>query len=141
VGDQTQVSAAFLLRKINTSQNPLNMRQIANRGPSRLFGKEENYFLYRETELDSSVVHTVEMSLSMINILFIFLLYDIFNDAAIYNITYWRCVLVGATLLRRIIRLLISNFRHILYVVCFLLGNSPASEFYVPTFRNTVPSS
>jgi len=30
-----------------------------------------------------------------------------------------------------------------LYVVCFLLGNSPASEFYMPTFRNTlsVPSS
>jgi hypothetical protein len=25
--------------------------------------------------------------------------------------------------------------------VCFLLGNSPASEFYIPTFRNTVPSS
>ena len=24
------------------------------------------------------------------------------------------------------------------YVVCFLLGNSPASEFYMPTFRNTV---
>ena len=23
----------------------------------------------------------------------------------------------------------------------FLLGNSPASEFYMPTFRNTVPSS
>jgi len=33
---------------------------------------------------------------------------------------------------------LISNFRRILYVVCFLLGNSPASEFYVPTFWNTV---
>jgi len=29
------------------------------------------------------------------------------------------------------------------YVVCFLLGNSPMSEFYMPTFRNTmsVPSS
>ena len=29
------------------------------------------------------------------------------------------------------------------HVVCFLLGNSPASEFYVPTFRNalSVPSS
>jgi hypothetical protein len=29
------------------------------------------------------------------------------------------------------------------YVVCFLLGNSPASEFYIPTFRNTLsaPSS
>jgi len=29
------------------------------------------------------------------------------------------------------------------FFVCFLLGNSPASEFYMPTFRNTlsVPSS
>jgi hypothetical protein len=25
-------------------------------------------------------------------------------------------------------------------VVCFLLGNSSASEFYMPTFRNTVRS-
>jgi len=25
-------------------------------------------------------------------------------------------------------------------VVCFLLGNSPASEFYMPTFQNTVCS-
>ena len=33
---------------------------------------------------------------------------------------------------------LISNFRRFLYVVCFLLGNSPASEFYMPTFRNTL---
>jgi hypothetical protein len=35
------------------------------------------------------------------------------------------------------------NFRRVQYVVCFLLGNSPASEFYMPTFRNTlsVPSS
>ena len=24
------------------------------------------------------------------------------------------------------------------YVVCFLLGNSPSSEFYMPTFRNTL---
>jgi len=31
---------------------------------------------------------------------------------------------------------LISNFRRVLYVVCFLLGNSPASEVYMPTFRN-----
>ena len=38
---------------------------------------------------------------------------------------------------------LISSFRRVLYVVCFLLGNYPASGFYVPTFRNTlsVPSS
>jgi len=33
---------------------------------------------------------------------------------------------------------LISNFLRVLYVVCFLLGNSPASEFYMPTFRNTL---
>jgi hypothetical protein len=38
---------------------------------------------------------------------------------------------------------LISNFRRVLNVVCCLLGNSPASEFYMPKFRNTlsVPSS
>jgi hypothetical protein len=38
---------------------------------------------------------------------------------------------------------LISKFRRILNVVFFLVGDSPASEFDVPTFRNTlsVPSS
>ena len=36
------------------------------------------------------------------------------------------------------IMFLISNFRRVLYVVYFLLGNSPASEFYMPTFRNTL---
>jgi hypothetical protein len=40
-------------------------------------------------------------------------------------------------------RVLISSFRRVLNVLCFLLGNSPASEFYIPTFRNTLslPSS
>ena len=28
--------------------------------------------------------------------------------------------------------------KQICFVVCFLLGNSPASEFYLPTFRNTL---
>jgi hypothetical protein len=32
---------------------------------------------------------------------------------------------------------LISKFRRVLNVVCFLLGNSPASEFYMPTFHIT----
>ena len=32
----------------------------------------------------------------------------------------------------------ISNFRRVMNVVCFLLGNSPASEIYMPTFRNTL---
>ena len=35
-------------------------------------------------------------------------------------------------------RFLISNFRRALYVACFLLGNSPASEFYMSTFRSTL---
>jgi hypothetical protein len=30
---------------------------------------------------------------------------------------------------------MISNFRRVLNVVCFLLGNSPVSEFYMPMFR------
>jgi hypothetical protein len=33
---------------------------------------------------------------------------------------------------------LISNFCRVLNVVCFLLGNSSASEFYMPTFRSTL---
>jgi hypothetical protein len=35
--------------------------------------------------------------------------------------------------------LLISNFCRVLKVVCFLLGNTPTSKFYMPTFRNTLP--
>jgi len=33
---------------------------------------------------------------------------------------------------------LVSNIPRVLNVVCFLLGNSPASAFYKPTFRNTL---
>jgi multisubunit Na+/H+ antiporter MnhC subunit len=42
-----------------------------------------------------------------------------------------------------IIIFFISIFRRVVNVVCFLLGNSQASECYMPTFRNTlsVPSS
>jgi len=38
---------------------------------------------------------------------------------------------------------LISTFRRVLNVVCFLMSDSPASEFYMATFRNilSVPSS
>ena len=36
---------------------------------------------------------------------------------------------------------LISNLRRVLNVLCFILGNSPASEFYMPTFRNTLSVS
>ena len=39
----------------------------------------------------------------------------------------------------RIIRFfLISNFRRVLKIVCFLPCNPPASEFYMPTFRNAL---
>jgi len=33
---------------------------------------------------------------------------------------------------------LISNFRRVLNVLCFLLRDSPAFEIYMSTFRNTV---
>jgi len=33
---------------------------------------------------------------------------------------------------------LISNFRHVLNVVSFLLGDSPASELYVPILQNSL---
>jgi hypothetical protein len=32
-----------------------------------------------------------------------------------------------------------SEFRRVVNVSVFLLGDSPASEIYVPTFRNTLP--
>ena len=35
---------------------------------------------------------------------------------------------------------LISNFRRVLSILCFLLGSSPASELYMSTFRNTICS-
>ena len=40
---------------------------------------------------------------------------------------------VGVSMSHQTISTLISNFRHVLNVVCFLLGNSPPSEFYMPT--------
>jgi len=33
---------------------------------------------------------------------------------------------------------LISKFRLVVNVLCFLLDNSPAPEIYMPTFRNTL---
>jgi hypothetical protein len=40
--------------------------------------------------------------------------------------------------LKVIPKFLISNFCQVLNVVCFLLGDSPVSEFYMPTFWNTL---
>jgi hypothetical protein len=32
----------------------------------------------------------------------------------------------------------IGTYKRFFFIVYFLLGNSPASEFYMPTFRNTL---
>ena len=40
-----------------------------------------------------------------------------------------------------VVSVLISNFRRVVNVVCFLFGDSPSSELYVPMFPNTVSSS
>ena len=44
----------------------------------------------------------------------------------------------NSNLTQNTVRVLISNFRLVLKVLCFLLGNSVAAEFYMPTFRNTL---
>ena len=46
-------------------------------------------------------------------------------------------------MLKNVFKFLISIFCHVLNIICFLPVNSPASEFYMPTFQNTlsVPSS
>ena len=54
-----------------------------------------------------------------------------------------RCVKLGPFIhhiyyIKQLLSFLISNFCHVLNVVCFLLGNSLASEFYMPLFRNTL---
>jgi hypothetical protein len=49
------------------------------------------------------------------------------------------CISDSTDVLIRLYVFLISNFRHFVNVLCFLLGNSPVSEFYMPTFRNTLP--
>ena len=41
-------------------------------------------------------------------------------------------------LVNKYVKFLVSNFHRVLNVVCFLAGNSPASEFYMATFRNTL---
>ena len=60
------------------------------------------------------------------------------------NKTYWE----DSVLLTHVVRL--EYIRNLVFVnffaqniLCFLLGSSPASELYMPTFRNTlsVPSS
>ena len=40
---------------------------------------------------------------------------------------------VGDKLLNILGKYRFLNFRRVLNVVCFLLGNSPATEFYIPT--------
>jgi hypothetical protein len=42
------------------------------------------------------------------------------------------------TVTDRVHESMISNFRRVLSVLYFLLSNSPVSEFYMPTFRNTL---
>jgi hypothetical protein len=57
------------------------------------------------------------------------------------NVTQF--ILSGNYIFRVVPSPIIKSANNCIYVVCFLLGNSPASEFYKPTFRNTlfVPSS
>jgi len=70
-----------------------------------------------------------------------------FKEQSVLSVTFFDvgpiCIRFLITKNKQKMVFLISNFRRVLNVVCFLLGNSPASEFYMPKFRNTlsVPSS
>jgi hypothetical protein len=65
---------------------------------------------------------------------------DIFSPKLLLSENVNIKILSGVwTVFRKLsVLLLISNFRHVLDVVFFLLGDSPASEFYVSTFQNTL---
>ena len=87
-----------------------------------------------------------ELKLSISEIIeFIYMLHFLFSEPhiVIQNTWEWptRCTLFLINLLQLNYALhsCISNFRLVLNVACFLLGDSPASEFYIPTFRITVP--
>ena len=56
-----------------------------------------------------------------------------------YNLTLWRVGVTPSAVETQLV-FVISSLRRVLYVVCFLLGNSPASGVYMPAFRNTVCS-
>jgi hypothetical protein len=56
------------------------------------------------------------------------------------NVTAGGIFTTGLHMVKKGWLFLISNFRHVPYVVCFLLGISLASDFYMPTFQNTVSS-
>jgi len=46
----------------------------------------------------------------------------------------------GDIVIGKLVLFWISNFRRVVNLAFFLLGDFPASEFYMPTFRNTVRS-
>jgi len=48
--------------------------------------------------------------------------------------------IVNIVFVKQVTVFLISNFRHVLNVIFFLLGDSLVSEFYVLTFQNTAYS-
>jgi len=61
--------------------------------------------------------------------------YDLVTREVLYNILNE----IGIPMKLEVIKsFMISNFRRVLNVVCLLLGDSSASEFYIPTFRNTL---
>jgi hypothetical protein len=50
---------------------------------------------------------------------------------------------IGGIIMKFIVMIVHTHVHVCIFVVCFLLGNSAASEFYMPTFRNnlSVPCS
>jgi len=51
---------------------------------------------------------------------------------------YIKMYIVNIVFVKQVTVFLISDFRHVLNVIFVLLGDSLVSEFYVPTFQNTL---
>ena len=60
------------------------------------------------------------------------------QNGACWWYQYWNALQCKLAVFNRCTVFLISNFHRVLNVVCFLLGNSPLSEFYMPMFWNTL---
>jgi len=52
--------------------------------------------------------------------------------------SYIKMYIVNIVFVKQVTVFLISDFRHVLNVIFVLLGDSLVSEFYVPTFQNTL---
>jgi hypothetical protein len=63
------------------------------------------------------------------------------DSATLVNHVYLKSNIISSDKRKQDFQIFKIKFFLRMPILLFLLGNSPSSEFYMPTFRNTVPSS